>query len=41
MIKEGVYSRGAVALGISGDIDVEEACAQGARRNPRHVAKEI
>ncbi len=39
MTKEGVFSRGAVAVGISGGFTVEEAYAQGTRKNPKHVAK--
>ena len=41
MTKEGVYSRGAVAVGISGDFNVENACEHGTRKNPKHVAKEV
>jgi hypothetical protein len=41
MTKEGVYSRGAVAVAFSGDIDVEKAIARGTRKNPKKVSSEI
>src|SRR4030042_1076150 len=41
MIKEGVFSRGAVAIGISGDYNVEEVYAKGTRKKPKNVAKKV
>jgi len=39
LTKEGVFSRGAVAVGVSGGFTVEETYAQGTRKNPKRVAK--
>jgi len=41
MTKEGVFSRGAVAVGISGNFNVEKTYARGTRKNPKHVAKVV
>lgn len=41
MTKKGVYSRGAVAVGFTGNIDVESAFAHGTRKNPKKVSLEI
>jgi hypothetical protein len=41
MTRKGVYSRGAVAVAFSGDIDVENAVARGTRKNPKKVSSEI
>jgi hypothetical protein len=41
MIKEGVFSRGAVSVGVSGNYNVEEVYARRTRKNPKHAAKEV
>jgi hypothetical protein len=41
MTREGVYSRGAVGVAFSGDINVENAVARGTRKNPKKAVSEI